>query len=56
MFELKLAARCHLSEVGLTRQRLVTFLRREMCAAVREGVEESGLEAGRLSKCYQPVL
>jgi hypothetical protein len=28
------SARCHLSEMDLTRQRLVTFLRGEMCAAV----------------------
>jgi hypothetical protein len=48
-------ARCHLSEMGLTRQRLVTFLRGEMCAAVLQGVEEPG-QKGRLSKCYQPVL
>ena len=33
------SARCHLSEIDLTRQRLVTFLREEMCAAVLQGVE-----------------
>jgi hypothetical protein len=33
------SARCHLSEMNLTRQRLVTFLRGEMCAAVQQGVE-----------------
>jgi hypothetical protein len=33
------SARCHLSEMDLTRQRLVTFLREEMCAAVLQGVE-----------------
>src|SRR5882724_10688016 len=34
--------RCHLSEMYLTRQRLVTFLRDEMCAAVLQGVEAPG--------------
>src|ERR1700690_2994967 len=33
------SARCHLSEMDLTRQRLVTFLREEMCAAVLQGVK-----------------
>ena len=33
------SARCHLSEMDLTRQRLVTLLRGEMCAAVLQGVE-----------------
>jgi hypothetical protein len=36
------SARCHLSEMDLTRQRLVTFLRVEMCAAVLQGVEAPG--------------
>ena len=36
------SARCHLSEMDLTRQRVVTFLRGEMCAAVLQGVEAPG--------------
>jgi hypothetical protein len=36
------SARCHLSEMDLTRQRLVTFLRGEMCEAVEQGVEARG--------------
>ena len=36
------SAKCHLSEMELTRQRLVTFLRGEMCAAVLHGVEAPG--------------
>ncbi len=36
------SARCHLSEMDLTRQRLVTFLREEMCVAVLQGVEAPG--------------
>ena len=50
------SARCHLSEMNLTRQGLVTFLREEMREAVQLGVESRGPEAGRLSKDYQPVL
>ncbi len=38
------SARCHLSEVDLTRQRLVTLLREGMCAAVLQGVEAPGQE------------
>ena len=37
--KLAAGARCHLSQMDLTRQRLVTFLRGEMCAAVLQGVE-----------------
>jgi len=33
------SARCHLSEMDVTRQRLITFLRVEMCGAVQQGVE-----------------
>ena len=36
--------RCHLSEMDLTRQRPVTFLRGEMCAAMLQGKEELGQE------------
>src|SRR5882757_685595 len=36
------SARCHLSEMDLTRQRLVTFLREGMRAAVLQGVEAPG--------------
>ena len=39
-------ARCHLSEMELTRQRLVTFLREEMCAAVMQAVEAPGQKCG----------
>jgi len=38
----QLSAKCHLSEMDLTRQRLVTFLREEMCVAVLQGVEAPG--------------
>src|SRR5712692_10963481 len=51
------SARCHLSEMDLTRQRLVTFLPGEMCAAARQGVEEPGqkLEDCRsvVSRCFE---
>ncbi len=50
------SARCHSSEMDLTRQRLVTFLGEEMRAAVLQGVEAPGPEAGRLEKCCQPVV
>ena len=36
------SARCHLSEMDLTRQRIVTFLREEMCVAVLQGAEALG--------------
>ena len=36
------SARCHLSEMDLTRQSLVTFLRGEVRAAVLQGVEVPG--------------
>jgi len=44
MFESKLAAECKVSfeRDDLTRQRLVTLLREEMCAAVLQGVEAAG--------------
>ena len=38
----QLSAKCHLSEMDLTRQRLVTFLREEVCVAVLQGVEAPG--------------
>ncbi len=41
------SARCHLSEMDLTRQRLVTFLREEMCAAVLQGSGSAGPRSGK---------
>jgi hypothetical protein len=49
----QLSARCHLGGMDLTRQRLVTLLRGEMCAAGSGG---TGPEAGRLSKYYETAL
>ena len=46
------SARCYLSEMDLTRQRLVTFQRGEMCAAVLQGVKRRA-RSGRTVECYQ---
>ena len=44
------SVRCHLSEMDLTRQRLVTFLREEMCAAAAAGSGSAGPRSGRTGK------
>jgi len=59
MFEPKLAAERKVSfeEMDLTRQRLVTFLRGEMCAAVLQGVEAPGQKRedcrSVISRCFE---
>jgi hypothetical protein len=62
MFKPKLAAERKVSfeRDDLTRQRLVTFLREEMCAAVLQGMEAQGQKRedcrsviGRCFECLQ---
>ena len=53
---LRRSAKCHLNELDLTRQRLVTFPRQEMREAALQEAEAPGQEREDWRICYQPVL